>query len=67
MTRPVIVEGVFLLHTLRKLDVGCDFLVYVENKEQVSEEYLETRLSRYEQTYSPRESSKFVFAWDIDR
>lgn len=67
LNRPVIVEGVFLLHTLDKLNVECDFLVYVENEEQTSSDFLLTRLKQYENKFGPKDSANYVFTWRIDR
>lgn len=67
LDRPVIVEGVFLLHTLDKLNVECDFLVYVENEEQTSSDFLLTRLEKYENDFGPKDSASYVFTWRTDR
>ncbi len=67
LDRPVIVEGVFLLHTLDELGVDCDFLVYVENEENTSSDFLEKRLKQYEHDFYPKEFADYVFTWYIDR
>ncbi len=67
LDRPVIIDGVFLLHTLAKLNVVCDFLVYVENEEQTSSDYLEKRLKQYDNDFDPKGSANYIFAWCMDR
>ena len=67
LDRPVIVEGVFLLHTLAKLNVKCDFLVYVANEEQTSSDYLEKGLKEYDNNFDPKGSANYIFEWCVDR
>ena len=67
LDRPVIVEGVFLLHMLAKLNVKCDFLIYVENEEQISSNYLEERLKEYDNDYDPKGAANYILEWCVDR
>lgn len=63
LNRPVIVEGIFLLHTLRKINVVCDFFIYVEKEDDNSGYSLKKKLSQYDEKYSPKAKANFVFAW----
>lgn len=67
LNRPVLLEGVFLLNTLRKINVACDFLVYVENEEDNSSQALKEKLKQYDEEFNPKSKTNFVFAWLIDR
>ena len=61
--RPVIVEGVRILHILRTLQLECDFLIWVEQEEWSGTQRLATILAEYLQEYRPAESAHFTFRW----
>lgn len=68
LDRPVIMEGVFLLDTLKKIDVDCDFLIYVESDANHSSYYLSEKLRKYDETYKPTERASYRFNCDfVDR
>ena len=67
LNRPVVLEGVFLLHTLKRIGVACDFLVYVESEEDNSSQTLREKLEQYDEEFNPRSKANFVFTWRIDR
>ncbi|KAF0190697.1 MAG: hypothetical protein FD165_2485 [Gammaproteobacteria bacterium] len=67
LNRPVIVEGVFLLHTLCKINVACDFLIYVENEEDNSSLALGDSLEVYDKEFNTKGKANHVFTWRIDR
>lgn len=63
--RPVIVEGVGLLHILKTLSLEPNFLIQVHNESRVvcdSEEYLQW-MRDYEAQYQPVTRTQFVFRW----
>src|SRR6266487_6868506 len=61
LNRPVILEGVFLLDTLDKIKVDCDFLIYVEGEKDDSSHLLTTKLREYDQVFSPKTKANHVF------
>jgi uridine kinase len=67
LNRPLIIEGVFLLDTLNRINVECDYLVFVECKEFDGSGILQAKLESYEREYDPRSSTRFTFTWSMDR
>ncbi len=61
LNRPVIVEGIFLLDTFKKVDVVCDVLIYVENKEFNGSDQLSEKLIMYRNEYKPKNIAKYTF------
>ena len=61
LNRPVIVEGIFLLDTLKKINVDCDVLIYVENSEFNGSEQLSKKLNEYRNEYKPKKIAKYKF------
>ena len=58
--RPVLVEGVFLLSTLKKLGLAPDFFVYVESAESAGSRILAQAFEAYEAECRPKEMSQFL-------
>jgi uridine kinase len=65
LNRPVIVEGIFLLDTLKKVNVECDVLIYVENKEFSGSDQLSGELTEYRNKYNPKNAAKYTFECDF--
>lgn len=66
--RPVIVEGVSLLHTLKSVGLRPDFLIYAQNNGRTvgdSEAYL-AWMQKYEAEFQPLTQASFVFHWTDD-
>lgn len=63
--RPVIVEGVGLLHILKTLGRQADFLIQVQNESRAvcdSEDY-ERWMEKYQADHQPGARASFVFRW----
>ncbi|MCG7982528.1 MAG: hypothetical protein JAY90_07210 [Candidatus Thiodiazotropha lotti] len=54
---PVIVEGVFLLDTLNKLNIDPDYLIFMTHKKERSEK----DLRNYFEEYKPRMKAHYIF------
>lgn len=65
MNRPVILEGIFLCHTLEQLGIVTDFLIYVENSEANCGLALKESLPKYLIKYRPKEIAQNVFSTDF--
>lgn len=65
LNRPVIMEGVFLLDTLSKIKVECNFLIYVEGEEKDSSHLLTSKLREYDQEFSPKTKANHLFTWRL--
>lgn len=63
--RPVIIEGVSLLHTLQGIGLRPDFLIYAQNESRSvgdSEAYL-SWMQKYEAEFQPLAQAAFTFRW----
>lgn len=65
LNRPVIVEGIFLLDTFKKIDLVYDVLIYVENKEFNGSNKLSERLIEYRNEYKPKNVAKYTFDYTV--
>lgn len=65
MNRPVILEGIFMCHTLEQLGIEADFLIYVENSEANCGLALKESLPRYLTKYRPKKIAQNVFSTDF--
>ena len=65
LDRPAIVEGIFLLDTLKKLGIEPDYLVYVKNEEANPGYALRNSLPEYLETYKPEKKADYVFSTDF--
>ena len=61
LDRPVILEGVFLLDTLSKLNLGVDYLIYVKNIEAEAGLKLKESLPEYTAKFNPEEQAQYIF------
>lgn len=61
--RPLIVEGVRILHTLRNIGVKHDYLVWVEQIGYEGSFGLRPDISGYMQSFNPRSTANSVFSW----
>ena len=61
--RPVIVEGIRVLHTLRALQLQSDYLVLVQQEDHEGSHSLCEDLRSYAQEFRPQERADFVFTW----
>lgn len=62
LKRPIIIEGIFLLDTLKRIGVSPDFLIYVKNSEANSGHALKESLPKYFAEYKPEENADLVFS-----
>jgi uridine kinase len=62
LDRPVIVEGILILHTLAHIGIPHDFLVYVINHDFEGSHTLAPVFEDYEAQFSPRENADFTYA-----
>ena len=58
--RPVIVEGVTVMHLLAQLGRNPDFLIYVRNSEFTGSETLSGMLNCYEETHAPEKRANLI-------
>ena len=61
---PVIVEGIFLLRTLKCVGLEPDYLIYVENKSFEGSHSLQHDFAEYEKEFKPQEKAEFRFSWE---
>jgi hypothetical protein len=64
--RPVIVEGILLLHVLREIDRVPEFLVFVEKDAQepfAQETGLRQHLDSYLGRHKPKETADYMLRW----
>ena len=61
--KPVIVEGVCLLHTLAEIGLSPDYLVYIEQEGHDGGIAFESMRTRYSEQYSPLTRAHEVFKW----
>lgn len=61
LKRPVIVEGIFLLELLKRVDCEPDFLVYIESSEFDGCSQWEDAYRSYEVDFGPLTNADFVF------
>jgi len=61
--RPLIVEGVRILHTLRSIGVKQDYLVWVEQIGHEGSFGLRPDISEYMRSFNPRSAADSVFSW----
>jgi dephospho-CoA kinase len=59
--RPMLVEGVRVLRTLKLLGLDADFLVWVEQREHEGSRRLQAELTEYATEFKPAERADFVF------
>jgi hypothetical protein len=59
--RPVIVEGVRVLHLLQHLNLTHDYLVWVEQKGHDGSHSLSAELAAYEREFTPRSRADSIF------
>ena len=62
LNRPVIIEGIFLLNTLKRIGITPDFLIYVKNSEANSGHALKDPLSKYFTEYNSEKNATYVFS-----
>ena len=62
--RPVIVEGIFVLKTLKKMNLVPDFHILVEATSFAGSCGLEAELDQYFDQYKPDERCDFKLRWD---
>ena len=67
LNRPVLIEGICLLSTLKSVGITHDYLVYVRNQEYGGSESLRATLESYEQAFTPKQKADYVFDWLLDR
>ena len=60
MPRPVIVEGIALLHLFGKLNRSPNFLIYVRNRNSRGDHALSQEMSRYERDFAPEKRAALV-------
>ncbi len=65
LDRPVIVEGIFLLDTLKKLSLEHDYIIYVRNSKADCGFALRESLPKYQEEYSPEDKADYVFCTDF--
>jgi len=58
---PVIVEGIFLLETLEKIDVLPDVLIYVVNDSWDGSDRLKPKLAQYRALYDPEGKADYIY------
>jgi uridine kinase len=66
LNRPVIVEGIFLLETLERINVNADILIYVTNEDFEGSNRLRPRLNLYKDKYKPDQLAEFSFVTEAD-
>lgn len=62
LKRPIIIEGIFLLDTLKRIGISPNFLIYVKNSEANSGYALKESLPKYFAEYNPEENANYVFS-----
>lgn len=60
--RPVLIEGIFMLHTLQKIGIPADILVYVTNPNFPGSSALRDPLTKYLKEFAPMERADFRFS-----
>jgi chlorite dismutase len=60
--RPVLVEGLRVLSTLRRLRLDADFLVWVEREGREVSQSFEAEVGDYLREFQPRQRADFVFS-----
>lgn len=63
LNRPVIVEGVFLLKTVRELGFEIDYQIYTLKEGREGSVRWQDSFVEYEAVYNPMEKADFVFTW----
>lgn len=61
--KPIIVEGVCLLHTLEDVGLSPDYLVYVEEEGTDPGPTLQNMHTKYTEQYTPKKRAHEVFRW----
>lgn len=63
LDRPVIVEGVLVLRTLKRVGVKPDFLIYVDATGREGSLTWQAQFKAYAAKYRPRETAHYTFSW----
>jgi len=63
LNRPIIIEGIYLLQLLCKLDVKHDYLIYVEKANHNGNITWQDNITQYELKYKPKDNSDYRFCW----
>jgi uridine kinase len=64
LNRPVVVEGIFLLEKMKKIDVKLDVLIYVIDSDFDGSFNLKERLEQYRGHYDPVGKADYIFESD---
>ena len=64
LDRPVIVEGIYLLETLEKIDIKSDVLIYVIDRNFEGSSRLRQELESYREKFSPQEKADRIYEAD---
>ena len=63
LDRPVIVEGIKILETLKNINIDPDFLVFVENLGFSGSHSLESEIKEYLSKFKSKEKAVFLYQW----
>jgi len=61
--RPIIIEGLFLLNLLNKINITCDYLIYLEKADHKGSLSWQEEIGQYNSQYEPKEKADFLFRW----
>jgi uridine kinase len=61
LNRPVIVEGIYLLDTLDRINIKIDVLIYVEDKNFYGSITWQTELKQYREKYDPLGKADYIY------
>jgi len=61
LNRPVIVEGIYLLDTLSRINIKTDVLIYVEDKNFDGSLTWQTELKQYREKHDPLGKADYIY------